>query len=67
MLGSFSWLGEYSECIKIKEPSWNGKYCYIVNEKFKPQLLPLAFGVCFPKTCSQKDIVTLLEHGYLNQ
>ena len=27
--GNTVWIGEYNQCIGVKEKNWNGKYCYI--------------------------------------
>ena len=53
--GSIIWVGDYSECIQIREPYWNGKYCKLTDK--------IQFGMCLPKTCTETDVVHLVNFG----
>ena len=40
------WLGEYTQCIKIKEEKWYGKHCYILTGNVSMyDIVPYSLGV----------------------
>lgn len=67
------WIGEYDECINIKETNWNGKYCSFIT--FDKDLMPnivkflqsfiFVRGFCASTQCSKYDISVILNHGKL--
>ena len=67
--GATLWLGEYSECIKIKQLDWNGKYCSLIKTANPFSLAnSIQYGMCLPEKCYQADIILLVNHGiYLFQ
>jgi len=55
ILESGKWVGDYSECISVDEPGFSSKYCLINS--------PLQYGICMPKSCSSKDIASVIDFG----
>ncbi|RMX37080.1 hypothetical protein pdam_00020043 [Pocillopora damicornis] len=56
LLGNFGWLGSYSECTKTIS---DAHYClaYISLNK----TVPIHWGVCAPKQCSEEDVTKALQ------
>ncbi len=63
--GNILWVGEYSECINVKEPWWTGKYCSLNQPtKFGMSLsTPWKYGMCLPNSCSQEDVANIVNFG----
>ncbi|PFX33115.1 Nose resistant to fluoxetine protein 6 [Stylophora pistillata] len=56
LLGNIGWLGSYSECTKTIS---DAQYClaYISFNK----TVPIHWGVCVPKQCSEEDVTKALQ------
>ncbi|XP_020622128.1 uncharacterized protein LOC110059747 [Orbicella faveolata] len=60
-IGNVGWLGSYSECTKSIV---NAHYClaYIkVPAVNITELLPIHWGICAPKQCSEEDVTNTLQ------
>ncbi|XP_076807344.1 nose resistant to fluoxetine protein 6-like [Clavelina lepadiformis] len=66
--GNVKWLGRYFECSNINYDYFKGKYCSVyVGKPPAPAAYGIGFptgltvGGCFPDTCSQEDISSLIK------
>nr|XP_002741291.2 PREDICTED: nose resistant to fluoxetine protein 6-like [Saccoglossus kowalevskii] len=64
--GNILWIGAPEECRKVKdvqtaESTFNGKYCLASFPVSK--LGAISIGLCFPDTCSTKDVLMILKTG----
>ncbi|XP_078365902.1 O-acyltransferase like protein-like isoform X1 [Oculina patagonica] len=60
-LGNVGWLGSYSECTKTIV---DAHYClaYVTVPTFNvTEKLPIRWGICAPKQCSEEDVTKALE------
>lgn len=58
--GNFFWLGNVQECKQAQTEKFKGQMCNVVTNLGVPQVIYNIIGVCFPDSCSSKEVEQLV-------